>query len=266
MAVALLARPFQSGMRLTVMRDLAVALVIRDLKLRYRRTVVGLAWSFIYPLGQVLVLSFVFTLVIPTRVGRYSAFVSIGVLVWTWFQSSLVMASTAITGNRELVRRPGFPVSVLPIATVGTNLIQFLMAVPAIVGVVIFDGGHPGPTALLLPLVIAVQFLLTLGIAYMVASLNVTFRDTQQIVTLLLLLAFFLTPIFYDVGSVPAAYRLLYGLNPFVALLDAYRTVLVRGAFPDLTALGGVAMAAAFMGIAGHLLFTRASERFADEI
>jgi len=171
--------------RLPVLRDLAVQLVIRDLKLRYRRTIVGLAWSFAFPVGQVIVLSFIFTLVLPTKVGKYSAFVSIGVLVWTWFQSSLVMASTAITGNRELVRRPGFPSSVLPVSVVGTNLILFLMAFPAMVLVVLYDGGRPGLSVSALPLVIAVQFLLTLGISYLVASLNVKFRDTQQMVTLL---------------------------------------------------------------------------------
>jgi lipopolysaccharide transport system permease protein len=252
--------------RLAVLKDLSVQLVIRDLKLRYRRTIVGLAWSFVYPLGQVLVLTFVFTLVIPTRVTKYSAFVAIGVLVWTWFQSSLVMAATAITGNRDLVRRPGFPAAVLPASTVGTNLIQFLMAVPALIAVVVYDGGHLGGGLALLPLVIAVQFVFTLGIAYLVASLNVSFRDTQQVVTLLLLLLFFLTPVFYDVSNVPLQFQSLYRLNPFVSLLDAYRTTLVRGQLPDLVALGEVALIGAAIAVLGHLLFSRASHQFAEEI
>jgi lipopolysaccharide transport system permease protein len=252
--------------RLPVLRDLAVQLVIRDLKLRYRRTIVGLAWSFAFPVGQVIVLSFIFTLVLPTKVGKYSAFVSIGVLVWTWFQSSLVMASTAITGNRELVRRPGFPSSVLPVSVVGTNLILFLMAFPAMVLVVLYDGGRPGLSVSALPLVIAVQFLLTLGISYLVASLNVKFRDTQQMVTLLLLLFFFLTPIFYDTASVPAAYRWLYELNPFVVLLDAYRVTLLHGGLPNLLGLAQVAVLGAAMAVVGHVMFRRASHAFAEEV
>jgi len=252
--------------RLPVFRDLAVQLVIRDLKLRYRRTMVGLAWSFAFPLGQVLVLSFVFTLVLPTRVGKYSAFVSIGVLVWTWFQSSLVMASTAITGNRELVRRPGFPSAALPISTVTTNLVLLLIAFPAMLIVVLWSGGHPGVGAVLLPVVMAVQFALTLGFAYLVASLNVTFRDTQQLVTLLLLLLFFLTPIFYDAGSVPERYRTLYDLNPFVVLIDAYRATLLRGVMPDLLGLAEVALLAIALVVIGHILFQRASHKFAEEI
>jgi lipopolysaccharide transport system permease protein len=251
--------------RVTVLRDLTIQLVVRELKLRYRRTTVGLAWSFAFPLGQVLVFSFIFTLVLPTRVGKYSAFVSIGVLVWTWFQSSLVAAATAITGNRELVRRPGFPASVLPISTVATYLVLFLMAFPALIGVVIYDGGHLGPGLAAVPLILLVQFILTLGISYLVASLNVRFRDTQQMVTLLLLLFFFLTPVFYDASSVPTAYQALYNLNPFVVLLDGYRTAL-EGGIPNVIGLVEVGLAAALLAVIGHILFTRASYRFAEEI
>jgi|SRR6266850_4538291 len=256
----------QQKRQFPVLRDLTIELVIRDLRLRYRRTMVGLAWSFAFPLGQILVLSFIFTLVLPTKVGKYSAFVSIGVLVWTWFQSSLVMASTAITGNRELVRRPGFPAAVLPVSTVGTNLVLFLMAFPALVLVVLIDGGHVGASLAALPLVMGVQFLLTLGLAYFAASLNVTFRDTQQLVTLLLLLFFFLTPIFYDVSNVPAAYRYLYDLNPFVVLLDGYRATLVHAAMPNLLGLAEVAAVAAVLAVAGYTLFQRASHKFAEEV
>jgi lipopolysaccharide transport system permease protein len=252
--------------RIRVSLDLARELVVRELKLRYRRTTVGLAWSFAFPVGQVVVLSFVFTVVLPTRINKYSAFVSIGVLVWTWFQSSLVMASTAITGNRELVRRPGFPSAVLPLSTVATNLALFLMAFPAMVVVVLWSGGQPGVGIVVLPFVMAVQYLLTLGIAYFVASLNVRFRDTQQLVALLLLLFFFVTPIFYDAASVPATYRWLYDLNPLVVLLDSYRAALLHGEFPHLSHLFAVAAASVLIVLAGYRLFERSSTRFAEEI
>jgi lipopolysaccharide transport system permease protein len=252
--------------RLSVLRDLTIQLVARDIKLRYRRTAMGLTWLFIFPLAQILVFNFIFTTVLPTKVGKYSAFVSIGVLVWTWFQSSLVMASTAITGNRDLVRRPGLPVSVLPFATVATNLVLLVVAVPAIIGLVLYGGGRIGATIIVLPLAIAVQFVLTLGIAYAVASLNVRFRDTQHLVPLALLLLFFLSPIFYDAASVPEAYRALYNLNPFVVLLDAYRAPLLHDTMPNALQLVELAAVAALVGLTGHLAFKRASRRFAEEI
>ncbi len=252
--------------RLPVFRDLAIELVLRDIKLRYRRTALGILWLFVFPLIQILVFNFIFTIVLPTRIGRYSAFVSIGVLVWTWFQTSLVMATTAITGNRELVRRPGMPAAVLPITTVATNMVLLLMAAPAIVALVFYGGGRIGSGVVLLPLVVAVQFLLTLGIAYLVAGLNVTFRDTQHLVPLLLLLLFFLSPVFYDAGSVPAEYRTLYDLNPFVILLSAYRAPILNDAIPNVLQLAELGLVAAFVGLLGHTLFVRASRRFAEEI
>lgn len=258
--------PAKKRQRLAVLRDLVVQLVIRELRLRYRRSVLGLVWAVALPLGQVLVLIFIFTVVLPTGIGRYTAFVSIGVLVWTWFQSAVIMSATAITGNRELVRRPGFASDVLPIATVGTNLFLFLMALPALVIVAIWAGGEVGVGLAALPLLIAVQFMLTLGLAYFVASLNVTLRDTQQMINLLLLLLFFLSPIFYDTSNVPAAYRPLYDLNPFVAILGGYRTALVHGTIPDLVSLAEVAAVAIALVLIGHRLFEHASHRFAEEI
>lgn len=258
--------PTKERMRLAVLRDLAVQLVIRELRLRYRRSVFGLAWALALPVGQVLVLIFIFTVVLPTRIGHYSAFVSIGVLVWTWFQAAVFMSATAITGNRELVRRPGFPADVLPIATVGINLFLFVMSLPAMLIVVIWAGGQIGVGLAAVPLVIAVQFMLTLGLAYFVASLNVALRDTQQMISLLLLLLFFLSPIFYDAASVPLAYRAVYNLNPFVAILDGYRTALVQGSIPNLLGLAEVAAVAITLTLVGHWLFQRASHSFADEI
>jgi lipopolysaccharide transport system permease protein len=245
---------------------MTIELVIRELRLRYRRTTVGLAWSFAYPVGQVIVLSFIFTVVLPTHINKYSAFVSIGVLVWNWFQSSLVMASTAITGNRELVRRPGFPSVVLPVSTVAVNLVLFLMAFPAMVIVVLWQGGQPGIGMALLPLAIAVQYLLTLGLSYFVASLNVRFRDTQQLVALLLLLFFFVTPIFYSSASVPSDYLWLYDLNPMATLLDVYRAALLQADMPHVTRLIMVGAVAALAVLIGHRFFVRASSSFAEEI
>jgi lipopolysaccharide transport system permease protein len=258
-------RASQTVKRLTVLRDLTIQLVLRDIKLRFRRTAIGVIWLFVFPLVQILVLNFIFTVVLPTRIGRYSVFVAIGVLVWTWFQTSLVMATTAITGNRELVRRPGLPVAVLPVTTVATNMVLLVLAAPAIAGLVWYSGGHVGISALFIPLAMAVQFVLTLGIAFVVASMNVTFRDTQNAVPLFLLLAFFVSPVFYDVSNVPTQYRALYDLNPFVVLLDAYRAPFMD-ATPNLLPLAELAVTAAFVGLLGHLIFRRASRRFAEEI
>jgi homopolymeric O-antigen transport system permease protein len=252
--------------RFSVFRDLAIQLVIREIRLRYRRTTIGIIWLFVFPLVQVLVLNFVFTVVLPTRLTHYPLFVAVGVLVWTWFQTSMILATTAITGNRELVRRPGLPAAVLPVTTVATNMVLLVAAAPAMAFLVWYGGGHIEPNAVLIPVALAIQFVLTVGLAYIVAGLNVTFRDTQNIVPLFLLLAFFVSPIFYDVSNVPDQYRALYEINPFVVLLDAYRAPFTATGGPDPAQLGEVALIAVIVALIGHLMFRRASRRFADEI
>lgn len=252
--------------RFRVFRDLAIQLVIREIRLRYRRTTIGIIWLFVFPLVQILVLNFIFTVVLPTRVPRYPIFVAVGVLVWTWFQTSLTLATTAITGNRELVRRPGLPAAVLPITTVATNMVLLVAAAPAVALLVWYGGGSIGSDAVLIPVVVAIQFVLTVGLAYIVAGLNVSFRDTQNVVPLFLLLLFFVSPVFYDVGNVPDQYRALYEVNPLVLLLSAYRAPFDAGGSVNVAQLGELALFAIAIALIGHLMFKRASRRFADEI
>ena len=176
------------------------------------------------------------------------------------------MATTAITGNRELVRRPSMPAGVLPVTTVGTNMVLLLMAAPAVAALVYYTGGHVDSDLAIVPLAMLVQFVLTLGAAYFVAGLNVRFRDTQQLVPLFLLLLFFVSPVFYAVSNVPAQYQGLYNLNPFVILLNAYRAPFLVGAAPNLLQLTELGLVAILVGLLGHVFFRRASRRFAEEV
>jgi lipopolysaccharide transport system permease protein len=246
--------------------DLVRALVGRELKLRYKRSLLGLLWSLVNPLLQVVAFSFLFRSVLPLNVPHYPAFVLCGVLAWTWFQSSLVLASAAVVDNRELIRRPGFPTAVLPAVTVGTHLVHYLLALPVLLVFVLLDGGRFSPALVLLPLVVAVQYVLTLGLAYPIAACHVTFRDTQHLVGVLLTVFFFFTPVFYDARSVPEQFRPLYDLNPMVHILAAYRGLLIQGEAPDLAGLLLLAAVAVLLVWAGHGLFRHLSYRFVEEL
>jgi lipopolysaccharide transport system permease protein len=247
-------------------RDLLRELVSRELKLRYKRSVLGLMWSLVTPLLQVLAFNFVFRSVLPLNVPHYPAFVLTGVLAWTWFQSSLVLASGAIVDNRELIRRPGFPSAALPAVTVATHLVHFLLALPVLLVFVAFDGGRFSADLLALPLVVAIQYVLTLSLAYPIATCHVRFRDTQHLVGVLLTVLFFFTPVFYEARSVPVQFRGLYDLNPMVQILSAYRGVLIQDQPVDLGSLGVLGVVALLMLTLGFEVFRRASFRFVEEL
>lgn len=246
--------------------DVALELVLRDLRLRYKRSVLGIAWSLVTPLAQLLVLHFVFTEVLPLGIANFSSFLFVGILVWSWLSGSLDQATGSIVDNRELVRQPGFPIAILPMVTVTTNLIHFFMSLPVLALFLWLGGAVPSPAVALLPALIALQFLLTLSIAYFVAALHVTFRDTKHLLGVLLTLGFYLTPVFYEVQQAPEPYQALYALNPMVHVIEAYRDVLLHGVWPSPTGLIAVALASSILLLLGYALLTRTSYRFVDEL
>jgi lipopolysaccharide transport system permease protein len=247
-------------------RDLLRELVVRDLKLRYKRSFLGMGWSLLNPLAQLLVFLFVFRSVLPIGFPDYSSFLFNGIIAWGWFQAAIHQASGSIVENGELIKQPGFPAVILPAVTVITHLIHFLIAVVVLVPLLVLGGHRPSPPWLLLPIVIAAQAVLSLGLGYLVAALQVTFRDTQYTVGVLLMLGFYLTPVFYDPASVPEHYRLYYDLNPLVHLLGAYRGVLLRGELPGVRPLAIVAGWSVLSLVFGLAVFRRASHHFVEEI
>jgi lipopolysaccharide transport system permease protein len=200
--------------RLVYLHDLLRELITRDFKLRYKRSTLGVAWSLLNPLAQMLVFYFVFSTVLPLNIPNYAVFLSTGILVWNWFQASLLAATGAIVDNPGLARRPGFPTAILPVVVVTSQLVHFLLALPILLVFLLLSEIPPTSAILALPLVIAIQFLLTLSLSYFCATAHVVFRDMQYLLGVLLLLGFYLSPVFYRTEVIPASYQWLYRFNP----------------------------------------------------
>ncbi|MBF2088579.1 MAG: ABC transporter permease [Synechococcales cyanobacterium K44_A2020_017] len=261
-----LSRRALSPRHLSYLWDLLRSLVDRDMKLMYKRSALGIAWTLISPLLQLLVFIFVFQVIIKMDIPQYSSYVFTGLLVWNWFQNSLFQATGIIISSRPLIRQPGFPNAILPIVVVTTGLIHFILALPVLVVFLLIDGVQLTPVVLALPLLQIIQFALTVTFSYFLASLNVTFRDTQHTLGVLLQFLFYLTPIFYELGSIPDRYWFIYGLNPMVHIVTCYRQILIWGTQPDWLALAIIAGAIAVLMPIGYKLFKHQSLRFVEEI
>ena len=246
--------------------DLLRVLVDRDMKLLYKRSALGIAWTLINPLLQLAVFSFVFRSVIPINIPQFSSFAFSGLLIWTWSQTALFQATGLITSNKALIRQPNFPTAILPVVTTMTGLIHFLLALPVLIIFLAVDGIQPSSVLFVLPLLMVIQFVLTVGLAYPLAALNVTFRDTQHTLGVLLQMLFYLTPIFYDLNSVPKEFQPLYQLNPMVPLIEAYRAILLKGTQPDWQALLIVSLIVAVILPIGLAIFRRQSNTFVEEL
>lgn len=246
--------------------DVCLVLVGRDLKVLYKRSLLGFGWALVTPLMQLFVYLFVFRRVFANSIENYPAFVFTGVLVWGWFQSALQQATGLITGSRELVRQPGFPLPLLPHVTVAVRLLHFLVGLPILFIVLWVHNITPSWAWVSLPLLIGIQFLLIIGLAYPLAAIHVTLRDTQQLVGVLLNLAMFLTPVFYGPDIIPQKFHFWYQLNPLAVLIESWRTVLLHGGWPDFPALAALGAVSLALVLAGRRFFVRQSHRFVEEM
>lgn len=259
-------------------RGLIQTLVTRELKARYRGSILGFFWSFANPLLLLLVYSFVFSVILPGFRGGelepYALFLFCGLLPWTWFSSALLESSNVLIANGNLIKKVMFPAEILPLVAVLSNMFHFLFALPVLAAFLAyywFTGGLPGPLNLSelvwLPVVIAVQFLLTLGLGLTLAALTVHFRDIRDLLGNLLTLWFFATPIIYPMSMVPAGGKVLMDMNPFAHLAISYQEILFYdGPFGHWKWLAALAVAALALTALGYLLFDRLRDSFAEEV
>ena len=253
-------------------RALIQTLVARELKARYRGSVLGFFWSFINPLLLLIVYSFVFTVIIPRgqlmELEPYAVFLFCGLLPWTWFSSSLSDGANVLIINGNLIKKILFPAEILPVVAVVSNMVHFLFGLPILI-VFLIAYSVPLRFAELawFPVVVAVQFILTLGLAMVLAALTVHFRDIKDLLANLLTLWFFATPIIYPMSAVPARGKTFMDLNPFAHLAISYQEILFYdGPFGHWKWLLALAVAGVALFLVGYALFDRLRDSFAEEV
>jgi lipopolysaccharide transport system permease protein len=246
------------------------SLVRRDVIGRYRGSFGGLFWTVIHPLLLMLTYLFVFGIVLRTRFtddprpSAFAVYFLAGMLPWLAFSEAAGRAPTVILNHANFVKKLVFPVEVLPVTLVLAGLVSEAF------GLVIFVSGlallgYPMPaTALFLPLVLAPQFLFTMGVAWLLAALGVFFRDLGQIIGFVLTVWFFTTPICYPEATLPQDYLWLFEWNPMFVLVRAYRAIFLGSAAPDWVSLGLLTAASAVVFVAGHGLFYKLKRSFTD--
>ena len=253
-------------------RALIQSLVARELKARYRGSVLGFFWSFVNPLLLLLIYSFVFTVVMPgihpPELEPYALFMFCGILPWVWFSSSLLEASSVLIAGGNLIRKVLFPAEVLPIVTVLAGLVHFCLGLPILAAFLVYYRVPVTPSDLAwFPVVVIVQLVLTLGLALLVAALTVHFRDVRDLLSNLLTLWFFATPIIYPLSQAPEEVRWMLNLNPFTHLAISYQEVLFRpGPFMQWKRLLAVGAFSATVLLLGYFVFDRLRETLAEEV
>jgi ABC-type polysaccharide/polyol phosphate export permease len=240
----------------------------RDLKVRYSNSALGILWSFFNPLLMTLVYTVVFTFMLrDSGIPKYPVFILAGLLPWNFFNLAALGAVTVVTANGHLITRLYFPREILPIAIVVSNAVNFLFALVLLFAFIVIYQVPLTVHALWLPAILLTQIILSIGVGLCLSAVHVFFRDTQQIMEVLLLAWFFVTPILYPLERIrPVTRPFVMLLNPLAALIVNYRQILYVGAPPYLGWLA-VTFAEALLGLAvGFFIFRRLSRGFAEEL
>jgi ABC-type polysaccharide/polyol phosphate export permease len=262
---------FSNLARLIRYRGLIQSLVARDLKARYRGSVLGFFWSFVNPLLLLLVYSFVFSTVMPnTTVGLqpYALFMFCGILPWTWFSAALSESTSSLIVGGNLIKKVLFPAEILPIVSVLANMVNFFLGLLILVpSLIYFHKLHLSFDLLWFPMAVLVQLVFTLALGLMLSALTVHFRDIRDLLFNILTLWFFATPIIYFWRQDNVRrYKELFDLNPFTHLAITYQEVLFFGTVGHWKWLLALGFASIGLFLAGYWLFDRLRDSFAEAV
>ena len=240
--------------------------VKKDIRGKYKGSFLGVLWSFINPLLSVLVYAIVFSQIMRFDIDNYVIYLITGVLPWTFFTSSINMGMTSILYNASIIKKVYFPRSILPISSVSSCLVNFLISCLVILVFVLFSGKGITIHLLWLPLIALVQYFLCLGIVFFLSAVEIFVRDLEHIINFVLSMAFYVTPILYKAEQVPKNLRFILKLNPMAYIIDAYRDIFYYGVMPDISSLLLVFLVSIIVMMLGYKVFERLQRGFAEEV
>ena len=249
-------------------RELLWVWAAREVRVRYKQSLLGAGWAILQPLALTLMFSLVFTVVVrvPTGDVPYPIFSYTAMLPWTLLASSISFGVSSLVNNMNLVTKIYFPREVLPLAAMAAAGIDFLVGSLVLIGMMFWYRMPIHPTVVLLPVLILVQTVLTFGVVSIGAAALVFYRDVRFLVPLFMQIWLYASPVIYPVDLIPPQWRSLYFLNPMAGLLESYRAVLLYGRWPDPQALWVAVLISLALGVVGYAWFKRVEPRFADLI
>ncbi len=246
-------------------RGLILALVGRHLRARYRGSILGFVWSFLNPLCLLAVYSFVFLYYMRfDSIENYSLFLFVGLLPWLWFSSGLLESVGSISGGGNLITKSLFPPHILPLVSVLTNLVHFLLAIPVLILFMLFSGVMPQLSLAWFPLVVFIELIFLAGLALMFSALNVQFRDVQHVLGNVMTFWFFLCPILYSVATIPDKFKPTIYLNPVALYTIMYRRIFLEGVSPGAMEVCLGILFAVVTFVLGNWVFNKCRDEFAE--
>ena len=248
-------------------RDLLYILAARDVRVRYKQTIFGVAWAILQPLFTMLVFSLFFGKFagVPSDGIPYPLFAYVGLLMWGFFSGALTKSGISLVGNASLITKVYFPRMIVPISAVFSGLVDFLIASVFLIILMIYYGIGLSVNILMIPILVLLTSLLAIGLGLWMAGLNVKYRDVGQALPFLIQLGFFVSPIIYPVSIVPEKWRWVMAFNPVTGLIEGYRAAFFGKPFDWFSLAISVAITVAVL-VYATFAFSRMEDEFADVI
>ena len=248
-------------------RELLKTNVKKDIRGKYKGSFLGVLWSFVNPLLQVAVYAIVFPYIMKMKTDNYLIFLICGIIPWTWFVTSISQATSCITNNGGLIKKVYFPRSILPISVVTSGMINFLISCIIILLAVLISGLGLSWHLIMLPIIVLIQYVVTLAFAFLLSAINVYIRDVEYLVVFILNMMFYATPILYSLDLFNGGWmKWVFRLNPMAHLINAYRDIFYVHHIPEFGNLIILFAVALFLLVICYKIFMKLQKRFAEEL
>lgn len=247
-------------------RQLLKSNVRKEIRGKYKGSFLGVLWSFVNPLLMTLVYAIVFPFLLKGSQENYVTFLVIGILPWTWFTTSIAQGTSTILGNGNILKKVYFPREILPISVITSGLVNFLISCIIIFIFLIFFGIGISFNILFLPIIVIIQYILSLGIIFITSSINVYIRDAEYIINFFIMMLFYGTPVLYSMDMFPTKIRMILNLNPMTPIIESYRDIFFYQKLPNFSSLGIVFLASVILLFLGIKIFKKLEKGFAEEL
>lgn len=251
---------------LTNYREFLKSNVKKDIRGKYKGSFLGILWSFINPLLSVLVYAIVFPYIMRIKVENYLIYLITGIIPWTFFTSSINMGLISVLSNADIIKKVYFPRIILPISTVTSCLVNFLISCVIILLFCLGSGLGISVQILWLPLIAIIQYIMLLGFTFILSAIEMYMRDIEHIINFILSMAFYVTPILYTPDIFPKKLAFVLKINPMAYLVNAYRSIFFYQKMPDLRGIGIVSIFSIIIFVIGYFVFEKLQKGFAEEV
>jgi len=247
-------------------REMLRNVVLRELRARYKGSVLGFLWTFVNPLLMLVIYSVVFSYILKTEIINYPMFIFVALLPWNYFVNSILQGTVSLVQNAGLIKKIYFPREVFPIAVVISNLVNYLLSLLIMIPALLLTGVHIKLPAISFPLILLVETFFVLAFALVLSVINIYFRDMEHLVGVIILALFYLTPVLYPLSLIPENIIWIFNLNPITPIIQAYRDIFFEGIWPDWAVLMKVGLFGLVLLVFSMRIFDRMQRDAAEHI